>query len=60
LDAARHPSQGGCCALSDTQENANKGTVVAQSQGVNPVALGLWNMLIARVRSRQADHQPKN
>ena len=48
LDAARHPSQGGCCAPSDTQENANKGTVVAQSQGVNPVALVLSNMLMAR------------
>jgi len=42
------------------QENANKDSVVAQGEGVNPVALGLWNMLIARVRSRQADHQPKN
>jgi hypothetical protein len=34
LDAARHPSQGGCCAPGDAQENANKGNVVAQSQGV--------------------------
>ena len=34
-------------APSDTQENANKGSVVAQ--GVNPVTLLLWNMLMARV-----------
>jgi hypothetical protein len=26
LDAARHPSQGGCCAPNDAQENASKGT----------------------------------
>ena len=42
------PSQGDCCAPSDTQENANKGIVVAQSQGANTVALALWNMLMAR------------
>ncbi len=30
------------------EESANKGTVVAQSQGANPVALVLWNMLMAR------------
>ena len=30
------------------EESANKDTVVTQSQGVNPVALVLWNMLIAR------------
>ena len=30
------------------QENASKGTVVAQSQGFNPVALDLWSMFIAR------------
>jgi hypothetical protein len=51
LDAARHPSQGGCCAPGDTQENANNGTVVTQSQGVNPVALVLWNILMARINS---------
>jgi hypothetical protein len=34
----RHPSQGGsCCTSSDAQENASKGSVVAQSQGVKPV-----------------------
>jgi hypothetical protein len=47
LDAARHPSQGGCCAPSDTQENAKKGSVVAQSQVFNP-AWVLWNMIMAR------------
>ena len=29
-------------------ELPRKDTVVAQSQGVNPVALVLWNMLMAR------------
>ena len=33
------------------QENADKGNVVAQSQGVNPVALALWNMLVAQTNS---------
>ena len=37
-----------CCASCDTQENTNKGTVVAQSQSVYPVALILWNMLMAQ------------
>jgi hypothetical protein len=62
LDAARHPSQGGCCALCDTQENANKGTVVTQSQGVSRAALVLWNMLMARTNwlssyARRIAHQ---
>jgi hypothetical protein len=48
LDAARHPSQGGCWTLSETQENANRGTVVAQSKGVNRVALVFGTMLTAR------------
>jgi hypothetical protein len=49
LDASRHPSQGGSCVLCEEQEeSANKDTVVAQSQGANPVALVLWNMLMAR------------
>jgi hypothetical protein len=50
LDAARQPSQGGCCALGEAQENANKGTVVAQSQDDNPVTLVLRNILIARTK----------
>ena len=41
-------------ALSDTQENANRGTVAAPSQGVNRVALGLWNKLMARTYSRMS------
>jgi len=32
----------------DAQENASKGTVVTQSQGVARVALVLWNKLMAR------------
>ncbi len=48
LDAARHPSQGGCWASSKTQENENRGTEVAQSQGASPVPLVLWSMLMAR------------
>ena len=35
--------------LGDAQEeSANKATVVAQSQGVNPVSLVLWNRLMAQ------------
>ena len=49
LDAARQPSQGGCWASSETQENANKGSVAAQSQGVSPVALGPRNRFMASV-----------
>ena len=42
--------------LGDAQEeSANKGTMVAQSQGVGPVALLFWNRLIAR--SKSADCQ---
>jgi hypothetical protein len=47
--SARHPSQGGCCAPNDTQEDTHKGSVVAQS---NPAALVLWNRLTARTNSR--------
>ena len=57
LDAARQPSQGGSCAPSDTQENANRGTVVAQSQVVNPVAL---NMLMARTNRRYTANSSSN
>jgi hypothetical protein len=53
LDAARHPSQGGCCAPGDAQENANKGNVVAQSQGVNRVASVLRNVLMRKPISRE-------
>jgi hypothetical protein len=48
LDAARHPSQGGCSASSERQENANRGTVVAQSHGANRVALVFGTVLTAR------------
>ena len=46
--AARQPSQGGCWASSETQENANRGTVVAQSHGANRVVLVFGTMLKAR------------
>src|SRR6476661_3596535 len=53
LDLGRRtaPPQGGCCAPGDTQENTNRGTVVAQSHGVSPLALFLWNMFMARTNS---------
>jgi hypothetical protein len=33
------------------EESANKDTVVAQSQGVSPLSLVLWNRLIAQTNS---------
>jgi hypothetical protein len=36
------------------------GSIVAQSQGVNPAVLGLWNMLMARVLFSSGGLPPKN
>ena len=47
-DAARHPSQGDCGASSAAQENTNKGTMVAPSQGFKLAVLVLWSILTAR------------
>jgi hypothetical protein len=35
------------------EESADKDTVVAQSQGMNPLPLVLWSMLIARANRRR-------
>jgi hypothetical protein len=49
LDLGRRaaPLPGGCWASSETQENANSGTVVAQSHGANRLALVFGTMLTA-------------
>jgi hypothetical protein len=47
--AARHPSQGGSRVLCEArEESANKDTAVAQSRGVKPVSLVLWNKFMAQ------------